>query len=741
MTAALAFLLLTAGQDRPEVVPPDPDSSRQLIRDAMTAYGLGVLHQRQDRLVEATRSLEEAVRLDPDAVPPRQLLIPLYTALGRPSDAARVAAAVVVIDPSQADTWRTLARLLHEMKRTGDAISVLHRCVAAPAMIERPADRIGAYRELARLYAVIGSHPQSANACRKALALMAENGPILLVKFGEPSELDRERAELNEMLAAASLGALQFVDARDAALEARDGYRKAKELDRAAAVAPKLAATYAGLKDMAKAHALLDDYLASQPRDVPAFSLKARLLRETGENPAALALLGRAVEKTPDCVPLRVLLGDECRRSGDAKRAEKAYRDAIALKPDVAAYRGLFAVLSGPGGNPLEMLNLIDGKVKEARPEKGNDNVTDGDRAAAAEQARAIVAALRQEPAAAGLVLTAAANDVRRGRGRFRGDGRAFETWWLLAGVAERTGQLTTAEQLLRSAQDTADPQQQFAIAEALIRVLAASRNHEAVIQECRTAIESRGLVQYRPYFLGRLASELVRTGAVKEALEQCDEAVRTAHGPQMLSEQIRRIGILSYAERFLEAEAACVKLLAEAKPPNEQRQVRLTLAHLYSTARQFEKAEEQLRIVIELDPADARAHNDLGYELADQGRRLDEAEQLVRRALELDRARKSDSLEDEGENAAYLDSLGWVLFRKGRFAEAKAAIEQAARMADAASDPVVWDHLGDVCIRLDQPAEAAAAWERARELYRTEKRTVNEPRGAEVERKLQRLK
>src|SRR5438034_5742254 len=192
MTAALALLILTAGQERPEVVPPDPGASRQLIRDAMTAYGLGVLHQRADRLVEATRHLEEAVRLDTEAVPPRQLLIPLYTALGRPNDAARAAAAVVVMDPSQADTWRTLARLLHEMKRTGDAVSVLNRCVAAPAMADRPADRIAAYRDLARLCSTLNAHPQAADACRKALDLLAEHRPILLVKVGEPADLELE---------------------------------------------------------------------------------------------------------------------------------------------------------------------------------------------------------------------------------------------------------------------------------------------------------------------------------------------------------------------------------------------------------------------------------------------------------------------------------------------------------------------------------------------------------------------
>ncbi|HEY1375729.1 MAG TPA: tetratricopeptide repeat protein [Gemmataceae bacterium] len=749
MTAALALLILAAGQDRPEVAPPDPDASRQLVRDALTAYGLGVLRQRQDRLVEAVRSLEEAVRLDPEAVPPRQLLIPLYTALGRPSDAARAAAAVVIMDPSQADTWRTLARLLHEMKRTGDAVSVLNRCVAAPALADRPADRIAAYHDLARLHAALGTHPQAADACRKALDLIAANRTALLAKVAAPAALDLERAELSEMLAAASLAVRRYGDARDAALEARDGYRTAKEIDRATAVTPKLAAAYAGLGQTAKAHALLDEYLAGRPRDVEAFALKVRLLREAGEAGEALAFLGKAANDDPDFVALRVLLGDECRRLGDPRRAERAYRDAIDRAADVTAYRGLFAVLSGPGGNPAAMLDLIDTKVREARPEKDNNPAPEDDaarqrREAAAEHVRAITAALRQEPAAAGLVLTAAAGEVGRGRRRFVADRRAYTTWVLLAGVAEHAGQLGTAEELLRQALADAGRFPDAGVYGALIRVLRATRQRQALVDLCGDALK-RDAAKPRPelshgFFHFHMARALVELGKTEDALKHAEEAVKLAGTDPISTACTTKVYVLTYAERFGEAEAECQNLLRSAKAPGEVRQVRLARAHVYSTARQFEKSEEQQRLVLELDPADAVVHNSLGYELADRGRDLDEAERLIRRALELDRARKSDSLEDEGDNPAYLDSLGWVLFRRGRFAEAKALIEQAAGSSGVAADPVVWDHLGDVCARLEQPAEAAAAWAKARDLYRTERQSVNDPRGAEVERKLKRL-
>jgi Flp pilus assembly protein TadD len=145
--------------------------------------------------------------------------------------------------------------------------------------------------------------------------------------------------------------------------------------------------------------------------------------------------------------------------------------------------------------------------------------------------------------------------------------------------------------------------------------------------------------------------------------------------------------------------------------------------------------------MVLELDPTDAVAHNDLGYQLADLNRKLDEAERLIRRALELDHLQKVDQLEDAGESAAYLDSLGWVLFRRGRLPEARELLERAAAQPEGAADPTIWDHLGDVCARLDRPQDAATAWRRAQELYRTEKRSLHDPRGDEVARKLGRLK
>ena len=83
LTVALAATLSARPDDEAKARPATPRARA----DALYRYAVGLLQQRDDRLVTATRTLEEAVRLDPEAIHPRVELIDLYVALGRPNDA------------------------------------------------------------------------------------------------------------------------------------------------------------------------------------------------------------------------------------------------------------------------------------------------------------------------------------------------------------------------------------------------------------------------------------------------------------------------------------------------------------------------------------------------------------------------------------------------------------------------------------------------------------------------------
>jgi tetratricopeptide (TPR) repeat protein len=167
---------------------------------------------------------------------------------------------------------------------------------------------------------------------------------------------------------------------------------------------------------------------------------------------------------------------------------------------------------------------------------------------------------------------------------------------------------------------------------------------------------------------------------------------------------------------------------------------VRYTLAGALWGAKKHADAEAELRAVLDADPDHPGAANDLGYHLADQGRNLDEAERLVRLAIAVDAADRRKTADPDPHNAAYLDSLGWVLFRKGKSAEAKDWLEKAAALPDGAADGTVRDHLGDVCFRLGDKPAAKAHWEAALGLYATDPRAKRDGRPDEVKRKLKRV-
>ncbi|HEY2680137.1 MAG TPA: tetratricopeptide repeat protein [Candidatus Udaeobacter sp.] len=116
-----------------------------------------------------------------------------------------------------------------------------------------------------------------------------------------------------------------------------------------------------------------------------------------------------------------------------------------------------------------------------------------------------------------------------------------------------------------------------------------------------------------------------------------------------------------------------------------------------------YDKAADLLRKSIALDPDNsAETFNYLGYMWADHNMNLEEAETMIRRALQ-----------SEPNNASYLDSLGWVEFRKGQFDRALNDLLQAAKTAPR-EDPVVFEHIGDTYLKLNRTREALEAWQKA---------------------------
>ncbi len=123
-------------------------------------------------------------------------------------------------------------------------------------------------------------------------------------------------------------------------------------------------------------------------------------------------------------------------------------------------------------------------------------------------------------------------------------------------------------------------------------------------------------------------------------------------------------------------------------------------LATLYDRTKRFPLAEQELETAIRLKPDYDMAMNYLGFSYADKNIKLEEAQKLVNDAIAID-----------PHNPAYLDSMGWVYYRLGKFDRAKDFLTDAAAQAN---DAVVWDHLADVELAAGHAEPALLAWEQS---------------------------
>ncbi len=150
-------------------------------------------------------------------------------------------------------------------------------------------------------------------------------------------------------------------------------------------------------------------------------------------------------------------------------------------------------------------------------------------------------------------------------------------------------------------------------------------------------------------------------------------------------------------------------------------------LSFAYQESGDLDGAREALEKYFKLDPTNVGLHNDLGYTLADTGLELDRAENMIRLAVG-----------DSPRNSAYLDSLGWVHYKKGEFAEAKRWLAMARRGFDG-EDPVICEHMGDTCWQLGDRDDAVKWWKEGLEM--AEKALARPPVSGPTRRAVQNAK
>lgn len=196
-------------------------------------------------------------------------------------------------------------------------------------------------------------------------------------------------------------------------------------------------------------------------------------------------------------------------------------------------------------------------------------------------------------------------------------------------------------------------------------------------------------------------------------------EKAQTAQGTKLLetllqgneADQEIYIDMAQVQERgrqYSEAEQSAQKAEQIAKQSGEKETAWYMLGAIYERQKKFELAEQQFRKVLDVNPNNAPVLNYYGYMLANRGIRLEEATSLIQHAVD-----------QEPNNGAYLDSLGWAYYKQNKLSEAQEYLEKA--VVREGSDPTILSHLGDVYLKLGRNERAAelleqslAQWQKA---------------------------
>jgi len=262
---------------------------------------------------------------------------------------------------------------------------------------------------------------------------------------------------------------------------------------------------------------------------------------------------------------------------------------------------------------------------------------------------------LAQKPAEGAPAASAAAGDDDTPAD---GDDRGLtQAWLLLAQIAEQRGDLKAAESWL------------------------------AKIDDPKRALDVQS----------RRAALLARQGKLQQArdlIRQVPERTEDEARAKLLAEAQLMREVKRWREAADVLAAANKRFAGDADLLYEQAMVEDKLAR-------YAEMERLLRQVITLKPDHAHAHNALGYSLADRSQRLDEARQLLQRALEL-----------QPNDPFIIDSMGWLEFRAGNRDEAVRLLRKAY---SARPDTEIAAHLGEVLWASGRRDEARRVWADAR--------------------------
>lgn len=647
--------------------------------EALALFGAGRREEQAGRLERAVQFYQRALRRDPASAALARRIVELCVRLGRDDEAIRYA--LIAVDLGPAD--ELLVQIGDVLRQRGEFAQALKIYEKVPEELIQgpPSSRVVRALALGQMYMVTNQPEKAAEQFVTVMAALDEQAQPPLDPSLRAAMLGKEPGRTYELFGDAFLAAGRVAEAERA-------FQMAQQLSPHNGLhAYNMARVLFARQEMQAAYEALQPYFEAREatRGLGPYELLRNLLTALGKADELVEQLRTMHARDPGNVPLRYSLAEACRAAGMLEEAERHFNDLLARpEPTLEIYLALLDIYRKQK-QPAQILRVLG----HAAGRTGNLNSLESE-----------VAVLAADEALAGAVIEEAQAMYREDP-----DSLDFGARLAVALVALRTRRLDAADQFFNLVVKVNRQARPALAMEWALGLLVAER-YDASVQVLRRAIDEQWLPPDDPRLHYYLALALAMNKQYEDALAAARRAAEL--GGESLRMRARVPWVMYYAKRYDEAREAYCQLVEQhasqydnAEVRDVLREARLALSHICVLSNDNLQAEEWLEQVLDEFPTDVGAMNDLGYLWADQGKHLQRALRMTRAAVAA-----------EPENAAYRDSLGWALYRLGRYEEALRELEQAA--GRESPDPVILDHLGDVYLAVGRVADARQTWQRA---------------------------
>ncbi|MGA7792887.1 MAG: tetratricopeptide repeat protein [Candidatus Acidiferrales bacterium] len=533
---------------------------------------------------------------------------------------------------------------------------------------------------------------------------------------------------------------------RDTLAHATEQYREILRLDPTDSDAALwLARLYRLQNEQDKAEAVLRDLLAREPANENGVEQLTQLLLDEGKSQEAVSSLQVILQRAPT-PRLWELLGDAYNQIHDLPKAEQAYRHAADAQPDDINHH-----------KELAQTLLTEEKYPEALEQFQRLTQMDADNPDNYIRLAEIYRQLKQLDKAEQNILLAKQRAPN-----------SLEVTYYQASIYEDQGRLDDSIRVLSDAVTAVKTESEFTpsrrrtlaiLFQQLGQLYRETSNYTAAVntfeEMLRLGTEEDRRARVMIIDTYREARDMPKAlDAARKAVDaypkersiliaqallfgenaQADQAASKLHAlldgsAADFEIQLDIAQVYEESKRWADAEQA-IHAAEKIQPDASGKEMTgFLLGAIFERQKKFDQAEEEFRKVLDANPRNASTLNYYGYMLADRGIRLDEATDLIKRALT-----------DDPSNAAYQDSLGWAYYKQNMLDKAEELLRQA--VIREAHDPTILSHLGDIYAKMGKDSLAEAQWQKSLdEWHRALPADFEAAKMAEVEQKISALK